>query len=208
MIYVVAFLVGLLCGSIPFGLIIVRLVKGTDIRKHGSGNIGATNVFRIAGKGPGLAAFFLDVAKGFLPALIFKQAFGVNVGIAAGLGAIAGHVFTPFLRFKGGKGVATSLGVFIGLAPIASAVGFGIWVVLLLVFGWVSLASMIAAISVPVFLIVSRNSRFSEFGVGILCLAIAATLILIARHVGNIKRLVRGKEPRFAWRKEAEKDRG
>ncbi len=199
MIYPVAFVAGFLLGMIPFGLLIARAVKGIDIREHGSGNIGATNVARVVGRGAGISTFALDVIKGLLPALVFRQAFAVNAGIAAGIGAITGHIFSPVVRFKGGKGVATSLGVFIGLAPVASGVGFGVWVVFFLALRWVSLASIMASLGVPLFLFLSRGQRFSEFSPGIMALALIATFALIVRHAGNIKRLLRGKEPRFSW---------
>jgi glycerol-3-phosphate acyltransferase PlsY len=202
MIYPAAFAIGFLLGMIPFGLFIAKGAKGIDIREHGSGNIGATNVARVVGRGAGISTFLLDVVKGLLPALLFRQVFSVNAGIAAGIGAIAGHIFSPLVRFKGGKGVATSLGVFIGLAPIASAVGFGVWVVFFLAFRWVSLASIMAALGVPVFLFLSRGERFSEFSPAIMVLALIASLALIVRHAGNVKRLFRGKEPRFSWTKD------
>lgn len=201
MTYVIAFIAGLIPGSIPFGFIVAKLLRRIDIREHGSGNIGATNVIRVVGKGPGILVFLFDVMKGVLPALIFRQMFNANAGIAAGVGAIAGHMFTPVLKFKGGKGVATGLGVFIGLAPIASAVAFGVWLILFLSLRWVSLASVTAAISLPVFLYLSRSMAFSEFSLGLLIFALAATLVVISRHSANIKRLCRGKEPRFSWGK-------
>lgn len=206
MIYIAAFIAGFVLGSIPFGLIIARTLKGVDIRKHGSGNIGATNVARVVGKGAGLLTFFLDVAKGFLPVLVFKQVLSTNVGILAGVGAIAGHIFCPFLRFRGGKGVATSLGVFIGLAPVTSGAGFVVWITLFLLFKWVSLASVAGAIAVPTFLWFARNTTFSEFNPGVMALALIATIAVVVRHRSNIVRLVKGDEPRFKWSKETLKD--
>jgi len=203
--YAISFIAGLVLGSVPFGLIIARLAKGVDIRQHGSGNIGATNVARVVGRGAGLLTFALDVLKGVLPALVFKQFFGPNAGILAGVGAIAGHIFSPILRFRGGKGVATSLGVFIGLAPITSGVGFVVWIALFLAFRWVSLASVAGALAVPTFLILARNTRLAEFTNGIMILAVAATLAVVVRHRGNIGRLIRGREPRFSWRKDEER---
>ena len=208
MTYGAAFIAGFILGSIPFGFIMVKVLRGTDIREHGSGNIGATNVIRLVGRVPGICVFLLDVLKGLLPALIFKLMFNSNAGISAGVGAIAGHMFTPFLKFRGGKGVATSLGVFIGLAPIASAVAFGVWLILFLSLRWVSLASVSAAISLPVFLYLSRSIAFSEFSLGLLIFALAATLVVISRHSANIKRLCRGKEPKFCWGKKPQKGRG
>lgn len=206
MIYPVSFIIGFVLGAVPFGLIVARLAKGIDIRKHGSGNIGATNVARVVGKGAGLFTFVLDVVKGLLPAFALKMAFGVNAGILGGVGAIAGHIFSPLLRFRGGKGVATSLGVFIGLAPITSAAGFGVWMALFLACRWVSLASIGGAIAVPVFLYFTRHTRISEFTGGIMILALLATVAVIVRHRGNIVRLVRGTEPRFNWRRDTTKE--
>lgn len=208
MIYIIAFIAGFIPGSIPFGFIVVKLLRRTDIREHGSGNIGATNVIRVVGKGPGISVFLFDVIKGLLPALIFKLMFNTNAGVAAGVGAIAGHMFTPILKFKGGKGVATSLGVFIGLAPITSAVAFGVWLIVFLSFRWVSLASVAGAISLPVFLYLSRSLAFSEFSLGLLIFALVANLVVIMRHSANIKRLCRGKEPKFSWEKKLQQDRG
>lgn len=199
MIYAAAFIVGFIHGSIPFGFIMVKVLRGTDIRDYGSGNIGATNVMRVVGKFPGICVFLLDVMKGLLPALIFRLIFDSNAGISAGVGAIAGHMFTPILKFRGGKGVATSLGVFIGLVPIASAVAFGVWLILLVSLRWVSLASMVAAISLPAFLYLSRSSAVSEFSPGLLIFALVATLAVIIKHTANIKRLLKGKEPKFSW---------
>ncbi|MFQ5905449.1 MAG: glycerol-3-phosphate 1-O-acyltransferase PlsY [bacterium] len=200
--YVIGLIAGFVPGSIPFGLITARLLRGIDIRKYGSGNIGAANVARVVGKGPGLLVFLLDVLKGLLPALILRVTLGTDAGIAAGIAAIAGHIFSPLLKFKGGKGVATSLGVFIGLAPITSGVGFIVWLIFFLTLRWVSLASILGAISVPVFLFTSRRMDFSEFSPALLILAVVAALALLARHVPNMKRLLKGKEDRFTfWKK-------
>lgn len=206
MIYAISIIVGLVLGSIPFGLLIARLVKGVDIREHGSGNIGATNVARVVGKGAGLLTFVLDVAKGLLPALIFRATLGVNTGILAGVGAIAGHIYSPFLKFRGGKGVATSLGVFVGLAPITSGVGFIVWMAFFLLFRWVSLASVAGALAVPAFLYFARHTQFSEFDSGVMMLALLATIAVLIRHRGNIARLIKGKEPRFRWGKDTKKE--
>jgi glycerol-3-phosphate acyltransferase PlsY len=165
-------------------------------------------VARVVGKGAGFLTFFLDVLKGLLPALLFKHGSGVNAGILAGVGAIAGHIFPPFFKFRGGKGVATSLGVFIGLAPLTSGFGFLVWIVLFLAFRWVSLASVAGALAVPLFLFFARHSRFCEFSNGIMALAVAATLAVVLRHWSNIKRLLKGREPRFSLKKGVEKGRG
>lgn len=144
-----------LIGAIPFGFLAGK-VKGLDIREHGSRNVGATNVFRVVGKGPGLAVYLLDTLKGFLPVLISKMAWpSTSISdqwfyIAAGLAAILGHVFTPYLRFKGGKGVATASGVLLALEPIAILIALATFIVVLLASGYVSLGSIIASLVFPI----------------------------------------------------------
>src|SRR5512143_425158 len=134
-----------LVGSIPFGLYLTLWIKGVDVREAGSGNIGTTNVFRVAGKPLGAAVFVTDVGKGLWPPLV-AYACGLNTWwqVAAGLAAIFGHNVSPFLGFKGGKGVATSLGVLLGVAPKIGVTGFVLWVTLVFTTGVVSIASLAA----------------------------------------------------------------
>lgn len=187
--FVLFFLIGFLVGGIPFGFLIGKL-KGVDIRKVGSGNIGATNVARLCGKKAGGVAFLFDVIKGFLPAFILTR-YSINYGITAGVGAVLGHMFTPFLKFRGGKGVSTALGVFLGLAPVPVLLCFGIWAIVLLGFRYVSVASMSAAVCAPVLI------YFMKRPLPLFLLGIAVACLILVRHISNIKRLFKGKEPKF-----------
>lgn len=185
-------LVAYLIGSIPFGLLIAK-TKGIDIRKQGSGNIGATNVLRCLGKPLGIACFILDVLKGYLPAALFPILgnCGSDFGILFGVAAILGHNFPVFLHFKGGKGVATSAGVLIGIAPLAVGIGVLSWALIFFISGYVSLGSIIA--SVVVILI----GWLAGYG---LVTALALTLLgalSIYRHRSNIQRLIKGTENKF-----------
>lgn len=180
-------------GSVPFGLLIVKSWKGIDIRKYGSGNIGATNVLRAAGKGPAAVVFVADVLKGLIPVIVARQLFpdAAWIAITAGLLAMMGHTLSIFLRFRGGKGVATGLGIFVGLEPRAAGIAFGVWLVVLGLTKYVSLASMIGAVSIPVLMFAfGMPAAYKAFGV------FAAAFVLL-KHRSNITRLLQGKEPRF-----------
>lgn len=187
-----------LLGSIPNGLLIARL-KGVDIRKVGSGNIGATNVFRSVGKTWGVLTFFCDALKGFLPAFFFPLLTGNTgpaLGIFCGALAIIGHNWPVFLKFKGGKGVATSAGVLLGIAPAAVGIGLLSWLILFLSTRYVSVASIGAAVVVPMagwFLY--HNGHLLPTTLSIL------GLVAVARHHSNIRRLIAGTEHRFEFRK-------
>ncbi|HMP74447.1 MAG TPA: glycerol-3-phosphate 1-O-acyltransferase PlsY [Kiritimatiellia bacterium] len=193
-------LLGYLLGSVPFGLLIAR-AKGIDIRAHGSGNIGATNVLRVLGKPLGITTFILDALKGFLPAFAFPLVFGNNpelVGIASGIAAILGHNFPVFLRFKGGKGVATSAGMLIGIAPAAAGIGLALWLVIFLAFRYVSLASILAALAIA-------GIAWLWYPPGLIppVLSLLASLVII-RHRANIQRLLNGTENRFERKPKAQ----
>ena len=180
-------------GAIPFGLIIARS-QGVDIRAQGSGNIGATNVYRVMGKKWGLLTFFLDVLKGFIPAYFFVEWSGSHeaAGVYCGLMSIIGHSFPIYLRFKGGKGVATSAGMLLGVAPYAVGIGLISWIVFMILFGYVSLASIFAT------LIVSATVWMQETQPLISqCLITLLSLLIIWLHRANIKRLFKGTENRF-----------
>jgi glycerol-3-phosphate acyltransferase PlsY len=213
--YVLIAAVAYLLGSIPFGLIIGRL-RGIDIRQHGSGNIGATNVWRVLGKKWGLATFLCDMGKG-LAAVRFayetaarwpmiathehgQPVTGIldpaSAGIAAALACILGHSFPIWLRFKGGKGVATSLGVLIGMMPLASGAIFALWLLIFAISRYVSLASLLAAAALPVVVIVFLFLNVMQ-GWAYFYFAVAAALLVIIRHLANIKRLLAGTENRF-----------
>lgn len=183
-----------LLGSVPFGLLISK-AKGKDIRTMGSGNIGATNVLRCMGKPLGITCFALDVLKGWIPAAFFPTLGTIDpaFGILFGALAILGHNFPVFLNFKGGKGVATSAGVLIGVAPLAVIIGLITWVVVFKVSGYVSLGSIIAALVV----VLAGWIHVGQYGV---VTALALTLLgalTIYRHRTNIQRLRNGTENKF-----------
>jgi len=190
-----------LLGSIPTGYIFGRVMKGIDIRRHGSGNVGATNVFRTVGKIPGVIALLLDFLKGFvavtlLPALAGRFVPGLfhehpYVYIFFGAAAIAGHIWTIFLRFKGGKGVATSAGVITGLDPLLLVIVLVIWIIVFWISKIVSLSSIAAATALPVIAVVlNRDISFVLFYSTICMLGIFS-------HRSNIRRLIRGEEKKI-----------
>jgi glycerol-3-phosphate acyltransferase PlsY len=189
-IFVVA---GYVAGSMPWGLWLVRAFRGVDIRTQGSGNIGATNVWRVHGRRLGVSAVFLDTAKGFVPALVATKLEGHGVGVLAGGAAMLGHWRPLFLGFrKGGKMVATTGGAFLGVAPIVGGIGAGIW---LLTFGltrYASVASMVSALSLPLW------AWLIGYPWPVIVFAGVAGTAVVLLHRANIGRLVRGEEPRFA----------
>lgn len=199
-----------LIGAIPFGLLIAR-IKGVDIRKVGSGNIGATNVMRSVGKPWGIATFICDALKGLLPAALFpllggrlSPAFATPelASVVSGVGAILGHNFPVYLGFKGGKGVATSAGALIGIAPLGVAIGVGVWAIVFFIFRYVSLASIIAAAGIVI-------AGWMVYREGGLLIPITLTILgalAIYRHKANIQRLLAGTEHRFDKKANAEKE--
>jgi glycerol-3-phosphate acyltransferase PlsY len=191
--HALTFLLGFLLGSIPTGYLVGR-AKGVDIRQHGSGNIGSTNVLRTLGKGPGYFVFACDAVKGIASVLLAYRLFpslGDLGAIAAAVGCILGHNFTPWLAFKGGKGIATSLGVLIALLPIASAIVLALWILVFLATRYVSLASILAAAALPVvvWFLLGNGIRF--------WFSLLIGFLAIARHRQNIARLMNGTESRF-----------
>ncbi|MFA5286955.1 MAG: glycerol-3-phosphate 1-O-acyltransferase PlsY [Candidatus Omnitrophota bacterium] len=202
-IFIIA--ISYLLGSIPTAYIFARLLKGIDIRKFGSGNVGATNAFRALGKGWGIIILLLDILKGFLPVVLLGDLFtkqldltqAQNIFIIIGLGCICGHNWTIFLKFKGGKGVATTLGVLSGLAlkipglNIVLGLTILVWFGSFLILRIISLSSVLAAISFPLFTILFRQSNV------IISLGILLSIFIVLRHKSNIKRLLEGKESRL-----------
>jgi glycerol-3-phosphate acyltransferase PlsY len=199
----VALALSYLSGSIPFAAIAGKL-RGVDLRKHGSGNLGATNVFRVLGWKIGVAVFLADALKGalpvfFLPPRIVSARDPVLWAIACGIAAIAGHVRPLFLGLrKGGKGVATAAGVFFALAPIPMAITFAVFVGVVLGTGYVSLGSLISAIVLPALLLVTLGPRAPLFVV-----STVVALFVFWTHRTNIARLRRGEEHRFGKRDSA-----
>ena len=197
---IVAVALSYLSGSIPFAAIAGKL-RGVDLRKHGSGNLGATDVFRVLGWKIGLLVFLADALKGalpvyFLPPRIASPRDPVVWAIACGIAAIAGHVRPIFLKLrKGGKGVATAAGVFFALAPMPMAVTFAIFVVVVFATGYVSLGSMLSAIVLPAILLLTLGPRSPLFVVSTII-----ALFVFWTHRANIGRLRRGEEHRFGKR--------
>ena len=180
-------------GSIPFGFVLPRIVRGEDIRKVGSGNVGATNVFRVYGRWLGVPVAMLDVAKGFVPAMVGLKVGGDWVAVAAGSAAMLGHARPIWLRFsKGGKMVATAGGVTLALAPIAALTGLVVWLVLFVLTKYASVASLGAAFWLPVACFL--------FGASwpIVAFASVASAAVVVLHRENIRRLLDGTESRFA----------
>lgn len=206
--YIITGLAAYVLGSVPFGLLIGKAC-GVDVRTVGSKNIGATNVFRTVGKGPGLLAFFLDFLKGLVSAglipLLFHAAAGgtatLGENLTGGMLAVAGHTWPVFLKFKGGKGVATSAGMLFAVAPAAIGIALGVWIVVMAIGRYVSLASILAAIAlgaaVWVPCIFSNADASLELTVRIILSVLA--LLVVVRHHANIGRLIRGTENRFAF---------
>jgi glycerol-3-phosphate acyltransferase PlsY len=185
-------LIGYLLGSIPFGYILVRASAGADIRKEGSGNIGATNVYRKS-RWAGLATLLLDGGKGYLAVAVAAWIGGSrDWQAAAAVCAIAGHVFTVFLGFKGGKGVATGCGAFLAVSPPAVAPTFIVFVLTVLLSRYISLASILATAAFPLFAFCYQENS------GIILWSALGSILIIAKHHQNIRRLFVGKEHKFA----------
>ena len=196
---VVLVLVGYVLGSMPWGYWLVRLFKHDDIRRHGSGNIGGTNVWRVYGWRLGLPVIALDTAKGFAPALVATLVVSHLAGVLAGGAAMLGHWRPLFLKWqRGGKLVATCGGAFLGVAPVVGGIGAVVWIAVFLLFRYASLASMLAAVSLPVIAaLLGEPWPVIVFGA-------AAAVAVIVLHRANIARLRSGTESRFRFRGTAE----
>lgn len=203
-----------LIGSIPFGYVLVKTVKGIDIREHGSRNVGATNVWRVAGKHFGIAAFVLDMLKGFLPVFFVYRTFsditlansdnitlGANsLSMICGVTAILGHIFPIFLRFKGGKAAATSCGVFMFFAPLALAITIMVWALTVFISKFVSLGTMLASISFAILVILIDKDPFGA-SISLTIFSIIMCITIIILHRSNIKRIINGTENRIKSKK-------
>jgi len=197
---VIGAVAGFLSGSLPFGYFAGRM-RGMDIREHGSGNIGATNVIRVLGKGIGIPVFVLDLLKGLVPVLVMKGLGAVSwVWVLTGMCAILGHMFTPWLGFKGGKGVATAAGVLLGIAWVPMVVGLGVWLVCYFGTRYVSLASMMAGVGVAGTMAVQMG-RSGEWDGVLLGFGVVLAVLVILRHRANIGRLIAGTEPKSGGKK-------
>ncbi|HOV22424.1 MAG TPA: glycerol-3-phosphate 1-O-acyltransferase PlsY [bacterium] len=193
------FIFSFILGSIPFGYVLCKIIKKIDIRKYGSGNIGATNVYRVCGGFLGSSVLFLDIIKGYIPVFISRNFFEFSsiISILIGLAAILGHTFSPFLKGKGGKGISTSFGVIIALFPLSAFCSFIIFVLVLFIFHIVSVASITASFFLPISIYISsKDIPLTIFGIIIF-------IFIIYTHRENIKRLKKGKEKRIIlpWEK-------
>ena len=199
MIDLLAFIaVGYLAGSIPTGYWLVRAVKRVDIRAVGSGNIGGTNVWRVYGRRLGIPVVFVDTAKGFVPALVATLTVSHLAGVLAGGAAMLGHWRPLFLRWqRGGKMVATCGGAFLGVAPIVGGIGAGVWVLAFLLLRYASVASIVAALSLPIV-----AAAIGEPWPVIAFAGVAAVAVIVL-HRANIARLRAGTENRFRFRRAA-----
>jgi glycerol-3-phosphate acyltransferase PlsY len=181
------------CGSIPFGLLLVKLAGKGDVRAHGSGNIGATNVSRVGGKGLGIVTLLLDILKGFLPVFLAKKmGLGLDLVSLMALAAVLGHVFTPWLKFQGGKGVATALGVILAANAPLMAVPMGLFLFVLWLTRHVSLGSILAAAMLPVQVLLYAGKDLAQ----VLPWTLLAVLV-IWKHRENIARLQAGTESKL-----------
>jgi glycerol-3-phosphate acyltransferase PlsY len=195
-----------LLGSIPFGYLLVRFLRKEDVRATGSGNIGATNVARAGGTTLGLLTLLLDALKGYLAVLVAMH-FAPNtdqgpstLAIAAAVTAVVGHVFPVWLRFRGGKGIATALGVFIALVPLVALASVGVFALIVATTRLVSLGSVLAAVSIPFLAILLVPHRSTALLVGLSFIS----LLSIAKHHANIVRILKGTESRFGSSKKAD----
>ena len=201
-------IISYLAGSIPTAYIFGRVIKGTDIRKFGSGNVGATNALRLLGKGWGVTVLALDILKGFLPVVILPGVIGsaVNIPLESfyiliGLACICGHNWTIFLNFKGGKGVATTLGVLLGLSvkiaglKIILGIAVLIWLAVFIISRIISLSSVLAALSFPFLAVLFRQSH------GLILIFTLLAAFIIFRHRSNIQRILKGQEPKLSFKK-------
>ena len=194
-------LVSYLLGSIPFGYLIVRAKEGSDIRQTGSGGTGATNVSRRAGKIAGILTLLLDALKGATAVLLAMWVFQPPVSwwvTAAAIAVLVGHIFPVWLKFRGGKGVATGVGVFVMLAPAAVAVALLIFIGIVLVTRYVSLGSIVAALTIPLLIWIQHVFiRPFEAPAALLAAALLGALLIVFAHRENIVRLVQGRESKF-----------
>ena len=199
--FLIALILAYLLGSIPTSFIFARLFKRLDIRKHGSGNVGATNVFRVVGKWPALAVLVIDVLKGaiavsLLADIFFNNTVGITIGfglyrVFLGTAVISGHVWSAFLGFRGGKGVATTAGVLLVLQPYILVGSLGVWILVLAFFRIVSIASICASLCLPILGIISQDPLGNVIFYVFLC------IMGTYKHKKNIRRILRGEEKRL-----------
>ncbi len=206
--FVGAIIIAYLLGSISFSYLAGKLLKGIDLRQHGSGNLGASNTFRNLGRWPGITVLLLDILKGYLAVYIAYKIGGfwgltsqtlAVLGVSAGLSAILGHIFTLYHGFKGGKGIAASLGVFIYLAPIPISISFGVWLIIFLVTKYISLGSIAAAIVLPLVLLIQKYILSADVSGVLVVFSLLVSVVVVIKHITNIQRLLAGGESKFNW---------
>jgi acyl phosphate:glycerol-3-phosphate acyltransferase len=200
--------VAYLVGSIPTSIIAGKLLRGIDIREHGSGNAGATNSFRVLGTPVGIVVSLIDLSKGLFATLVVSQirvdalpAFFLENGdiwmmLFAGLAAVIGHVFTLFAGFRGGKGVATGAGMLVGLAPVAIAIAAALFAIIVLATRYVSLGSILATISVPVTVLLQRFAFNVDVPAPVIWICAFVPILIVYTHRANVQRLMHGTESR------------
>lgn len=213
MAFVLAAVAAYLLGSIPFGYLLVLAVRKQDIRSSGSGNIGATNVLRSGARGLGILTLLLDAGKGYAAVALVRMysarqmGAGPLVGEMAALAAtyaVVGHVYPVWLRGKGGKGVATALGVFLALAPLSALCAATVFLLVFLAFRYVSLASIASALSFPVFVCIWGGwLHRADWNLALLASALVVPAIILGKHSANIDRLLKGTEYRFGSKRKS-----
>jgi len=198
---------GYLLGSVPFSLIVSRLVMKIDLREHGSGNLGAANTFRTLGATPGVAVLLLDACKGaasaLLGALLWREGLAlgqVELMLLGGLAAVCGHIWTVFASFRGGKGVAAAAGVFAAVAPAAFAISFATWVAVVAVWRYASLGSVVASVVLP-FAVFATTWNRVEGWQSVFAVSVVVTILVVLRHRGNLGRILEGTERRLDLRR-------
>ena len=190
--YVLGYALGHLFGSVPCGLWIVQALHGIDIREYGSKNIGTTNVFRTVGAKTAALVMAADMLKGIIAVALINYLFHDHmVNVVTALGAVLGHSYSLFLGLKGGKGVATGLGLLLYLMPEACTISFGVWLVTVLITRYVSLGSIIASLATPIL------AWYFDYPVSYICLSVLCTFFIVIRHTENIKRLLNGTESKI-----------
>lgn len=187
-----------LLGATPTAYLGGRVARGIDLREHGSKNLGATNVYRVLGWRWAIPVALFDIAKGTIPVALFARwaAGGPWLAVAMGVAAVLGHIFSPYMNFKGGKGVATALGVFLALAPLAVLIAVPVWGGSLWLTGYVSLSSLVAAASFPVWVRLTAPGAQAAFWA-----SVALAVLIVFSHRANVQRLLAGTESRFRTRR-------
>ncbi|MBI4706564.1 MAG: glycerol-3-phosphate 1-O-acyltransferase PlsY [Candidatus Omnitrophica bacterium] len=205
LLIIIGIIFSYLLGSIPTAYIFGKVLKGVDIRQFGSGNVGATNALRLLGKGPGITVLILDIIKGFIPVFLFGNLILARINfidnetlcLILGISCVCGHNWTVFLQFKGGKGIATTLGVLIGLSTVSPSLRLILglliltWITVFLIGRIVSLASVIGAAALPVYAIILRQTLVLIF------FSVLLSAFVIYRHKANLKRILSGQEKRL-----------